>query len=140
MANFRKARVAAFQTLYSDEMNPGQGNLDERLRESLHSNVEQMRFAHELVEGVNDYREEIDADLKSAVRNWQLDRLALTDKNILRVGIYELRYTQTPAPIVINEAIEIAKEFGAKNSGGFVNGVLDTIHKKIDAEKSVQPE
>lgn len=89
-------------------------------------------FTEQLVQGVNAHRAEIDARIRECTANYELHRIAAVDRNILRVAIYELLHSLDVAPvIIINEAIEIAKKFGAEKSGGFVNGVLDRIKKDL---------
>ena len=73
------------------------------------------------------YQEEIDEQLTALARNWTLARMSPTDRSILRLATSEILYTDTPKPIAINEAIELAKKFGTKDSPAFVNGILDRI-------------
>lgn len=127
MQNNRRARVVAFQILYGDEINPTEKIPEDMIRERVRGDQSQIDFARELVRGVFQHRQQIDKLIQDATENWSLSRLAPTDRNVLRLGTYELRYTDTPAALVINEAIEIAKEYGNKNSGGFVNAILDRI-------------
>ena len=88
------------------------------------------RFADELVRGVLEHRDEIDGRLSRQTANWRLDRLAAVDRNILRIAMFELLFRrETPPAVAIDEAIEIAKRFGAEDSGRFVNGVLDGFVK-----------
>ncbi|MBN2644755.1 MAG: transcription antitermination factor NusB [Desulfuromonadaceae bacterium] len=85
-------------------------------------------FADELVRGVYDHLEEIDSALLATSKNWSLDRMDRLDLSLMRLASYELLYVpQTPARVVINEAIEIAKRYGTKDSPAFLNGVLDKI-------------
>jgi len=92
------------------------------------------RFADELFDGTLEHLEEIDKRLSRQMANWKLDRLAAVDRNILRVAMFELLFRmETPAPVVIDEAIEVAKRFGAEDSGRFVNGVLDGFVKGLDS-------
>ncbi len=94
-------------------------------------------FADELLRGVITHREEIDDNLSRQTAHWRLERLAAVDRNILRLALYELMYCEgTPAAVVIDEAIEIAKRFGAEESARFVNGVLDGFVKR---RSSVRP-
>ena len=130
----RRARVVAFQILYADEVNPMQRVPEEMIRERVHGDAHQFDFAQELLRGYFQRREEIDDLIRGAADNWAFNRLAPTDRNILRVAIYELLYTDTPPAQAINEAIEIAKEYGNKNSGGFVNAILDRVRKDREAE------
>ena len=85
-------------------------------------------MAEELVRGVAANRRSIDDAIEGASANWRLDRMAKVDRNVLRLAVYELRHrTDVPVKVVINEAIELAKKYGAEGSGAFVNGVLDQL-------------
>ena len=85
-------------------------------------------FARILVHGTWEHRAEIDQEIESVARNWELRRMAAVDRNILRLAAYELLYREDIPPLVsINEAIEMAKKFSTRNSGPFVNGILDNI-------------
>jgi len=88
-------------------------------------------FAKELALGVFASRETLDGLLARHARNWRLSRMAAVDRNILRLGAYELAHTDTPASIVIDEAIELARRFGGESSPGFVNGVLDAVAREL---------
>lgn len=91
-------------------------------------------FARGLVSGTLETWERLDEVLKSFAKNWALGRMATTDRNILRLGCYELLCVpETPAGVVINEAVELAKKYGTSNSGAFVNGILDRIRVRRDA-------
>jgi N utilization substance protein B len=88
-------------------------------------------FAEEIVEGVNRNLASIDEKLSGYATNWQLNRMAVIDRNILRMGVYELKFSSgIPPKVAINEAVELAKKFGDLESGKFVNGILDKIHKQ----------
>jgi N utilization substance protein B len=88
-------------------------------------------FANSLLLGVLDKLDEIDRELELQTAHWRLDRLAAVDRNILRLAMYELLYhVDTPHAVVIDEAIEVAKKFGAAESSKFVNGVLDGFVKR----------
>lgn len=93
--------------------------------------VSSQPFVSRLVEGTAAHQKEIDALLARHATNWALDRMAIVDRNILRLGVYELLFDhqETPPKAVINEAVDLAKRFGTVDSGKFVNGVLDSIHK-----------
>ena len=87
-------------------------------------------FVTGLVQGTLEHLAEIDERLSRYATNWPLPRMAVVDRNILRMGSYELLFgEETPPKVVINEAVELAKRFGTADSGKFVNGVLDSIHK-----------
>lgn len=88
-------------------------------------------FVSRLVRGTAEHRSEIDALLSQHALNWSLDRMAMVDRNVLRLGAYELLFEpEIPPKVAINEAVELAKRFGSLDSSKFVNGVLDSIHKK----------
>jgi len=80
-----------------------------------------------LVLGVLRNREELDALLESKAENWSLSRMAATDRNVLRLGAFEIRYADTPDRVAIDEALELAKRFGSAQSSQFVNGILDKL-------------
>jgi N utilization substance protein B len=91
-------------------------------------------FARELVLGTLADQDAIDDLLSGLAANWSLHRMAAVDRNVLRLGCYELlRHSGLPPGVVINEAVEIAKKFGTKDSAAFVNGLLDRVRKKRDA-------
>ena len=90
-------------------------------------------FARGLIEGTFEVWERLDRVLTSLAKNWALKRMATTDRNILRLGCYELLCRpETPAAVVINEAVELAKKYGTSNSGAFVNGILDRVRIRRD--------
>ena len=138
MAKRSKAREVVLQVLYQDDVNAG-GDLpdrDEFLRLRLHDDETLVEFARSLINGVRRNRSELDALLTKTADNWSLERMAATDRNVLRMGTYEILHTQTPAAVVINEAVELARRFGSAQSAQFVNGILDKFvaghEKKTD--------
>lgn len=89
-------------------------------------------FAEPLIRGTLEHRPELDELIQSCVKNWELQRIAAVDRNILRLAVYEMKYRQDIPPVVsINEAIEIAKRFSTDESGRFVNGILDRVRTEI---------
>lgn len=105
---------------------------------TLHHEAEEdvRTFADHLVEGTVDNIESIDVLLARHAEHWRVSRMAAVDRNILRVATYELLHeTQTPAPVVINEALEIARKFSTSESIQFINGILDSIRKESDGQK-----
>ncbi len=124
-----QARELALQLLYQldfrgEEVLPG---IEEALAPGA-GDPEVLSFARELVFGYWERRREIDAKIEEVAKNWQLKRMAAVDRNILRLATHELLFREDIPPLVtINEAIDIAKKFSTKNSGPFVNGILDTI-------------
>ena len=88
-------------------------------------------FVRQVTEALNERREEIDALIEGASRNWRLDRMAVVDLSILRLAAAELLLGTAPSRVIINEAVELAKGFGADNSANFVNGVLDGLLRRL---------
>ncbi len=96
--------------------------------------LEDTNFIRELVAGVIKHLKEIDAIIEKAAPQWPLDQIAIVDRNVLRLGLYELLFgsrDEVPPKVAINEAIELAKSFGGESSGKFVNGVLGTVYREI---------
>jgi N utilization substance protein B len=128
-----QSRELAFEFLYQSELDRrsffSKTHFDSFSRHKEAASRIQRR-AEELVVGVFDQIHEIDQDLNQAMENWRIDRLAATDRAILRLAAYELLESKTPTKVVLDEAIEIAKKYGTENSGQFVNGVLDRIASK----------
>ena len=119
------------QVLFQDDLNPG-GNpaqADEFLRARLKID-ELVAFGRSLVAGVRRNRAELDQLLDRMADNWSLSRMATTDRNVLRLGAYEILYSDTPARVAINEAVDLAKRFGSGQSAQFVNGILDRFLEK----------
>ncbi|HUS40758.1 MAG: transcription antitermination factor NusB [Pirellulales bacterium] len=128
MSRRSRAREVALQVLYQDDLNPAPEAVDpgEFVQARLVSD-ELVSLATSLIDGVRRNRLELDQLLESTADNWALSRMAATDRNVLRIGAYEIVYTSTPNRVAINEAVELAKRFGAAQSPHFVNGVLDRI-------------
>ena len=121
------------QVLYEDDLNPDRSPevADLFLCSRLNNDPESVDFARALLAGVRKHRAEIDKLLVERADNWTLERMAVTDRNILRLGAFEMLYGDTPQRVAINEAVELAKRYGAKQSPHFVNGVLDRfMHKE----------
>ena len=97
-------------------------------------------FAERLAGGTAARLPEIDARLAESLENWRLERLAIVDRNILRLAVFEFLYElDTPPIVVIDEAIEVAKRFGGEDSGQFVNGILDALRKKLEGGRASSP-
>ena len=124
-----RAREVVLQLLYQDDLNPDrQVSPDvEFFQQRLHNNQELIEFAQSLLNGVRRNRGELDEALGKHAANWSLARMAVTDRNVLRLGAFEILYSDTPGRVAINEAVELAKRFGAKQSPQFVNGILDGL-------------
>jgi transcription antitermination protein NusB len=92
-------------------------------------------FANKLFEGAAKHADELDALIVEHAQNWRLERMAIIDRAVLRLAIYELRLKETPPKVVLNEAVELAKKFSSEDAGAFVNGILDAVNKTL-VEKS----
>jgi N utilization substance protein B len=132
MSNRHLARTIALQTLFAWDSN---GQKDSDLENLIKYNFENFApnfddggFVKDLVKNVREKLKTIDGEIIKYATEWPLDQITTIDRNILRLGIYELMYTETPPRVVINEAIEVAKSFGGDSSGKFVNGVLGTLY------------
>jgi N utilization substance protein B len=126
-----RAREIALQLLFQHDLNPGVSRkaIESFVRERL-DDGELEAFALQLYDGACQHGADIDGRLSRAAENWRLHRMAVVDRNVLRLGVFELLHLpDTPATIAINEAIELARRFGAAGSPAFVNGVLDRVHK-----------
>lgn len=128
-AGRRRSRQVALQVLFAFDLG-GQADAD-RVFETFSDHFElpegARAFAKELVGGVAAHRDELDERISAAARNWRLERMAAVDRNLLRLAAYELVYLGTPAQVAIDEAIELARQFGGDPSPSFVNGVLDAV-------------
>ena len=107
--------------------------LDRNIKEFA-SGLEDPTFVHTLINGVFERKDELDAIIEKAAPQWPIDQIAIVDRNVLRLGLYELLFgnrAEVPPKVAINEAIELAKSFGGESSGRFINGVLGTVYKEI---------
>ncbi len=97
-------------------------------------------FFMDLVTGVLQARPRIDALIESAAANWKLSRMSCVDRNVMRIAVYELKFRKDiPAKVAINEAIDVGKKYGTQDSGAFINGILDTIHLKLEKARKENP-
>ena len=138
MSRRSRAREIVLQVLYQDDLNSDQPE-DIRLRfvnARLNHDRELVEFAEKLLAGVRHHRNAVDEHLGEIARNWKLSRMAATDRNVLRLGAYEILFTETPDRVAINEAIELAKRYGTNNSSQFVNGVLDRLMNNKSSDRS----
>jgi len=128
-----KARECAFQMLYQWAATRAAMEQVERDYWRLRSTTDETRArAERLFRGTADHVAEIDDAIKTAATNWRFERIAAVDRTILRLGTYELMQEgETPAAVVLDEAVELAKRFGEAESHAFVNGVLDAIRRKV---------
>jgi len=123
-----KAREVVVQMLYQKDLNPDvpPDTIRGMIQDQLHDE-EQCRFAWSLFAGVMESRATLDKRIEGAAANWTLSRMAPTDRNVLRLGAFELLFTDTPHRVVIDEALELAKTYGGAQSSAFVNGILDRL-------------
>ena len=132
----RKAREYALQMLFQWDITH---DTTDHIATTFFQNQEQeapavVDFARELVTGAVEHVEEIDVIIKRHAEHWRLDRMATVDRNLLRLATQEFLYDkETPKTVVINEAIEIARRFSSQESPQFINGILDSIKKELEA-------
>ncbi|NCU44405.1 transcription antitermination factor NusB [Candidatus Falkowbacteria bacterium] len=135
MANRHLARTIAMQTLFCWDFNGQKDQLEDLVKESFQQfapEFDDHGFVNDLVKGVVANLTAIDNYIVKYATEWPLDQITPVDRNILRIGTYELAFDQNiPAKVAINEAIEVAKSFGGDASGRFVNGVLGAVFKEI---------
>jgi transcription antitermination protein NusB len=141
MSNRHLARTIVLQTLYQwDFHHQNDKDLESVIRHNLTEFAPQFDdhgFIKNLVAGVLAKQQEIDQLIIKYAPEWPLEQITMVDRNVLRVGIYEMKYDKDiPEKVAINEAIELAKTFGGESSGKFVNGVLGSIYKDMLKTKS----
>ncbi len=131
-----RAREVALQYLYQHDLmkRTDVEDLGDFLKEQ-DEDGEVRQFARDLVEGTCESRAHIDAEIQAVAQNWQIGRMAVIDRNVLRMAAFEiLRAGDVPAKVAINEAIELGKRFSTQNSGAFINGILDRIKARAQAK------
>ena len=139
MASRHLSRSIAMQSLYEWDF---YGKKPDKLEAIIEKNLkefgpglEDKTFVWQLINGVVSNLKDIDKVIEKAAPEWPLDQITIVDRNVLRIGLYELLYEnkdEVPPKVAINEAIELAKSFGGENSGKFINGVLGTVFKEIE--------
>ncbi|MBI3671336.1 transcription antitermination factor NusB [Candidatus Azambacteria bacterium] len=143
MANRHLSRSIAMQSLYEWDFNGRSKDLDEILNRNIAEfapGISDVVFVHEIVDGVVGYFNEINGMIEKYAPEWPLDQITVVDRNVLRVGVYELVYgdkENVPPKVAINEAIELAKTFGGESSGKFINGVLGAIYKNLSEKENL---
>lgn len=138
MANRHLSRSIALQSLFEWDF---RGKQSRSLKDVVTHNIEEFapglsdtNFIYDLVLGVEDNLKDIDALITESAPDWPIEQITTVDRNVLRLGIYELKFanaSDVPPKVAINESIELAKSFGGSSSGKFVNGVLGTIYKQM---------
>jgi N utilization substance protein B len=144
MGTRRKARECALQMLFAADVAKtsgdvltrnywaelGEPNLDEETRE----------FADKLSAGTLRKVEAIDAKIRTRAEHWRIERMAIVDRNVLRMAVYEFLFSDTPHTVVINEALEIARRFSTFEATQFINGILDAIKQDLEKNSTENPE
>lgn len=146
-SNRHLGRIIALQSLFEHDFRARLNDYSVDLRHMAERNLREYpgkidddQFVYDLVLGVDAASAELDAIIAPLAHDWPIDQIAIIDRDILRMSIYELSRDSydTPAKVVINEAVELAKEFGSDNSYKFVNGVLGTIFRQLNKENNDQ--
>lgn len=153
MSNRHLARAIVLQSLYEWDFYGDGRNLLEILARNLQEfapDLDEKTFAEMIAQGILDNQEVLDNTIRTFAPDWPLEKITTVDRNVLRVGTFELMYNfEIPSKVAINEAIELAKTFGGESSGKFVNGVLGAVYrnqlaqgvtKPSDKQKEPQPE
>lgn len=140
MGTRRRARECALQLLYMWEYYRTEGDFDSSLYwEDRGEEPATRQFAERLATGVIENIEKVDPLIRRASLNWRIDRMAMVDRNILRLATYELMAVpDTPVKVVLNEAIELSKRYGSEDSSAFVNGVLDKVASILRSETGAE--
>ncbi len=141
MATRHLLRAVILQTLYEWDFYGGKKDITEILERNMKDfapDVDEPEFAWKILKGVAEHLKDVDGKIGEVAPEWPLDRIAVIDRNILRLGLYELMYAnpeEVPPKVAINESIELAKNYGGPNAGRFINGVLGTVYKEMQGEK-----
>jgi transcription antitermination protein NusB len=141
MTRRSRGREVALQVLYQVEQNPGVAPDEIRrfIQRRLLEDRKLCEFTEGLVDGVKEHQTRIDTMISQVAENWRLDRMAAIDRNILRLGAYEMLFRpEVPAKVAINEALELAKRYSTSQSSRFVNGILDRVLQHQVQEASSQ--
>ncbi|HXA68043.1 MAG TPA: transcription antitermination factor NusB [Bryobacteraceae bacterium] len=132
-----RSRQRALQVLYQWDMNKGAvEDAISSFYDTLNSDDGEEQtgrdeFMEELAKGTSETATDIDHQITAKSENWKLERMPIVDRNILRMAIYEMHRHETPPAVVIDEALELARQFSGEESVSFINGVLDAVHKEI---------
>jgi len=138
MASRHLSRSIAMQSLYEWDFSGKSKDLEKVVEKNIKEfgpGLEDTGLVWQIVTGVVKYLFDLDKIIAKAAPEWPIDQITIVDRNILRIGLYELLYAnkdEVPPKVAINEAIELAKSFGGESSGKFINGVLGTVYKEIE--------
>jgi transcription antitermination protein NusB len=129
----REARELALQVLFQTEFNTPVSTAEILGLFEEHVAKDIVSYAEHLVLGIEKHRTELDRQIQSVSQHWKVSRMSLVDRNILRIAVFEMKYSADPVKpgIAINEAVDIAKKYGTTDSGAFVNGVLDQVSRGL---------
>jgi N utilization substance protein B len=123
----RKSRELALQALYQAEISGVEADIG-LLCDNFRVAKKAISYANVILEGIRAHQQEIDEIIRVHTKNWRVDRMSIVDRNLIRIGIFELIFQkELPDSVAINEAIEIAKNFSTDDSSSFINGILDAI-------------
>ena len=144
MTRRSRAREVALQLLFQKDQNPkpvGRAAIERFAQDRLRKDWDAVRFCLKIYDEVLGNQAEIDKSIAATADNWRINRMLPVDRNLLRIGTYEMLHADEPTPpaVAIDEVIELARRFGSADSPGFVNGVLDKIVKKSQAAKPAAP-
>lgn len=144
-SNRHLGRIIVLQTLYEYEFRSQAEDPNADLNEIINRNLSRYdeaigdkQFVHDLLYGIVEHQVELDGKLQPMAPEWPISQIARIDRNVLRMGLYELLYMKETVPpkVAINEAVELAKSFGSDNSSKFINGVLGTAYKLFVEEQN----
>ena len=139
MGKRRKSREGTLQILFQlefDDSDPD--DIVSQFWEAKKASREIKDYSRYLIKGITSHQDSIDRIIQSASEHWRLSRMAVVDRNILRMAVFELFYEEGLAPaIVINEAIEVAKKFSSDQAAQFINGILDALRRKSDETREM---
>lgn len=146
MATRHLVRTVVLQSLYEWDFYGRKTDITKVLERNLGEfapGIDEPEFAWKILKGIAEHIKDIDARITKTAPEWPLDKIAVIDRNILRIGLYELLFAdknEVPPKVAINEAIEMAKNYGGPNSSRFINGVLGTIFREEFPEEAVKQE
>lgn len=148
-SNRHLGRIVALQSLYEYEFRKKAGDPSVDIKAIVAKNIEpyekalgDTEFVYALTSGVLDKVSNLDKELQPIAPEWPIETIASVDRNVLRIGLYELTYSpdSVPPKVAINEAVELAKAFGSDNSSKFINGVLGTAYRNLSGETTAEKE
>lgn len=145
MATRHLVRSIVLQSLYEWDFYSRKEDLTKILERNLNEfgpGIDEPEFAWRIVKGVVEHIDQLNNIIEKAAPEWPLNQISIIDRNVLRIGLYELLFAdraEVPAKVAINEAIELAKNYGGPNSGKFINGVLGTVYKQMEPDTQQSP-